>query len=302
LDFLEKELLMGSVSKKIGFYTLKLKRKRKKEEYVSPEELNGVFSFIDALADNERVQDFSTAQAKKFHFLLKQTRKDAIQKILFCSAKYNHRPPLVDKDTASRRSNPKLLTEGEEERTHIVFKYKADEIVAIMEEHRSGISINRVAEYLSSFADTHYKNNNDIRNWKFEIGVIPKENFLGEMERLERVLLGEVYTENRLLGSEYLNYSNRTESLRNDLVISIKAQPKKSIIDAIKDIYTKFTGGGTEIQKIRIKGVTDVGTEVVLDTDIMKKIHYLDTEINESDGVVVSKQFFEQLVEVVSEY
>lgn len=73
------------------------------------------------------------------------------------SAKYNHRPPLINKDTASRRDNPKALSEGEEERTHMVFKYMGDEIVALIEEHKYGISINAVAKYLSHYADLYYE-------------------------------------------------------------------------------------------------------------------------------------------------
>jgi hypothetical protein len=162
--------------------------------------------------------------------------------------------------------------------------------------------VKKVADYLSHFADTYYEINSETRDWIIEIGVIPKGDFLTEIDGLTRISLGEIHTENRLLGSEFLNYSNRTEAVRNDLVIIIKAESQKSIVDTIKDIYSKFTGADSVIQKIRVKGLTNSGTDVVLDTEIIKKIHHIDAEINETDGIIRSNQFLSELAAIVVEY
>lgn len=49
-------------------------------------------------------------------------------------------------------------------------------------------------------------------------------------------------------------------------------------------------------------GLTDVGAKITLDTDIIKKIHHVDAEVNEINGVIRSKEFLEELVDIIKDY
>jgi hypothetical protein len=293
---------MDTIQRKIGFYSLKLKRLRKEKTYEPPDELKKVFSHILKLDEKDRVVEQKTPTAKRFHVLRKSKLSQDTQAILFVSAKFNHRPPLIDRDTAERRSNPKRLREGEEELTHIVLKYRKDEIVVLIEEHNPGISIGWLAKYLMILANSYYKSKDEKRKWKIENSVIPKDNFLCEMQKLSRVVIGEVHTEKKLLGSEFLNYSNKTDQVKDDLVLYLKAEKNKSILSPLEDIYRKYKKNDGEIIKIRVEGINEYGNRILLDTEIIKKIQHIDALANEDTGVIQSSELFRDMLSIIREY
>ena len=291
---------MSEIRRKIGFYSLKLKKKRK-EEYIDTSIVEDVFDYLGDLDEPDRVMDQSTTKSSKFHFFRKSVKKSSHRKILFTSAKYRHRPPLIDKDTASRRDNPKTLTEGEEEKTHVLFKYIDDEIICLLEEHRSGISINSLVKYLTKFIDIYLDEKDEERKWSFELSIIPKDDFMGELKSLDRVSVGQIYADKKILGSEFLNYSNKTKPLKQDLVLTMRAETKGSLFAPIKDIYKKYSDDEGQISKIRVHGTDVNGHKILLDTDLIKKVNYVDAIISENTGVVKSREFFEALEEILEE-
>ena len=141
---------MSTKKRKIGFYALKIVDKENNELIHSPETLRPIIDFIISLQPNARIYD--VVSSNKFHLLHNVTDSDNIQTIIFKSAKYFHRPPLINKDNAFERENPKELNEGESELTHIAFKYLEDEIIVLLEERKVGLTINTLINYLKHFS------------------------------------------------------------------------------------------------------------------------------------------------------
>ncbi|MBI9069954.1 MAG: hypothetical protein JEY94_00050 [Melioribacteraceae bacterium] len=289
---------MSTSKRKIGFYSIKIERQTNESSNIDSKVISTLIKEINKLDENERIYDIK--KSNKFHFLNSQTKNKNIINIVFASAKYHHRPPLIDKDTGDRRDNPKSLTEGELESTHISLKILDDEIVVLMEERQVGVAIGSFVSYLKIYINRLLKTKKT--SYTLSYSVIPKGNFLEELEKLKRIRLGNIYVEKQLLGSEYLNYSNRLEQVQDDLILTIKAKRNRSIKDNIREFSNLFFTEGERISKIRVYGESEEGNKILLDTDLVKMIEYLEAEVDDTTGIVDSATIFLKLNKILKGY
>ncbi|MBI1931267.1 MAG: hypothetical protein HYS24_01870 [Ignavibacteriales bacterium] len=288
---------MSTVKRKIGFYSLEIKNKLNIDEKIDNKLLKNCIHQILTIKKIERI--FDIRQSNKFHLLATENFKNNCHNITFNSAKHHHRPPLINRDTADLRENPKELIEGELETTHISLKYNKDEIVVLLEERTVGISIGKLVAYFNKYLNKFY--NNDKNSYFISYTVIPKKNFIAELEKLRRVRFAEVYVDKRILGSEYLNFAKRIETVQENIVIEIKAKKTLSIKETVKMIARKFYADNQQIEKIRIYGNSNEGNNVLLDTEIIKTIEYIEAEIDNNTGIVNSEVIFESLSSIFKE-
>ena len=230
--------------------------------------------------------------SNKVHLLEDVSSKDHFHNLIFVSAKYKHRPPLFDKDTATERDSPKKINEGEKEKTHVSIKYNNDEAIFLMEDRPAGISIAYIVIYFVKYLNKLTSENPNQENFNIDKSIIPKSDFLTELDKLKRVRGGEIYFSKRLLGSEFLNLSNRTNDIKETIVLSLTAKRKRNIQESMKEFYINFVSRNTEIEKIRVRGITEQNHKAILDTEIMKKIEYIEIKANEITGVIDSTEFF----------
>lgn len=293
---------MSQDKRKIGFYSIKLQDKENKKLQYSTKELKEIIKNILSLNKNDRKKVIE--KTNKFYFLKEMSEKGAIQNLVFESAKYNHRPPLIDKDTLNERDNPKTLNEGELEKTHISLKYLKDEIVVVLEERKSGLTLHQIIAYFLHYAERYYSSKNPSEKllFYFSIQVIGKHNFLDELKKLERAINLEVYLDKKLMGSEFLTYANKTEEAKDDIILKIKAKRNLSLIELAKQFFDKLGVEKEEIKKIRVLGTSEDGNKILLDTDLIRKIEYIETNLEKSTGTVKSEELFEQLNKILKGY
>jgi hypothetical protein len=290
---------MSTTKRKMGFYSLAVNDLSTSPPIiVNPSIIIDVINYIMNLDKNDRV--FDLYRSHKFHLLDYSYLKDDIHKLIFKSGKYYHRPPLIDKESADERDNPKTLTEGESEKTHLVVKYKHSEAILIKEDRQSGISIKNLVEYLSHYLWLMRRNIDQKIRYNVTFSIIPKEDFLQELNNLSRAMVGEIFLDRKILGSESLNLASRTEEVQETLQLIIKAKRKKSIKETLIDIFHNFVANISEIAKIRIYGLNDKGDTILLDTDLIKKIEYISTEIDEATGIVESNKFLARLATIMA--
>src|SRR5690606_21700207 len=151
---------------------------------------------------------YDRPRQNKFHFLSSvDFRSPTRQDVVFKSAKYNHRPPLIDRNTAEERSNPKRLQEGDSERTHLGILVSDDEATIIMEERRSGISRTILESYLNTFLKAYRESQGKKRDFHIEITQLLRKDFLVELSKFNRITDGQIYvTRSALNGSEFLRF------------------------------------------------------------------------------------------------
>lgn len=290
---------MSVTKRKIGFYSLSVTQiSDNNREIINPLIIREVFSYIMSLDRTQRVNDL--AKNHKFHLLDYSSELGNIQQLIFKSSKYHHRPPLIDKDTTEERDNPKTLTEGESERTHAVLKYFDNEAILIKEDRMHGITIKNIVYYLNKFLWLMMHNNATTFNHVINFSVIPKDDFFQELNNLSRVVVGEVHIDRQILGSDFLNFASRIEEVQSLIQLSIKAQKRKSIKDATIELYHKYVAESSQIKRIRIHGLNANGDAILLDSDLLKKIEYVSADLDETTGIVDSKQIIARLTSIIT--
>ena len=131
---------------------------------------------------------------------------------------------------------------------------------------------------------------------------IMMNSFLTEVERLSRTTLAEVYFDKKLLGSDALNFSNRTVSLKKDIVLTAKASPKESITEVGIDFWNKMQHSDSPISRVRIKGVDENENSVLLDTSLLCRQEFVTVNLDSETGEVNSTQLLLRLQKMAKEF
>jgi len=296
---------------KINFSTL-IQRMWKNEQNGSQTDkpfflIEEIISFIIKLY---KIKKFYDLKNNKFCFLELSNVdfKDEIITIItgmFKSARNEFRPNLINKKNGNERKNPKEITEGDIEKTHFVIKLdkNTNEVYLFLEYNFHGINTNDVVNYLQYFTNQYLASINMPRNFSVKHLIIPRNNFLTELEKLARTKLAEVYFDRQLLGSKALNFSNRFISLKKDIKLTATASShKESITDVVIDLFNAFNNGKNDITKVRVYGNDLDDNEVVLDTSFMSKVEFLNIDINPETGELNTTQIFSGLKKIANSF
>lgn len=254
---------------------------------------DSVISYINSLPNTERKYNLGD---NKFCFLESYQVNGTQSKIIMKSAKHSFRPNLIHRDTVEERENPKRIEEGECEKSHIVTKFTRNAICLILDVHRGGITIRQLVKYLNEFG-RNVNIGGILVNFGYEIVV--DEDFLAELNNLDRVTCAEVIMDKQILGSDALNYSNRINQVKQNITLTVKAERGGNIIDSVTDIYHRFRGGSERIDRIRIVGRNDENNEVKLSTDFIERQEWIQASINEETGEISSSEVFSEMESVL---
>lgn len=168
--------------------------------------INEITDFISKQSKTKRFLDLKD---NKFCFLETVSKEQnennvTIIKGIFKSARNEFRPNLIHKKTGIERKNPKEISEGDIEKTHFVIKVDKinDEVYLFLEYNFHGIFTQNVIDYFENFYVQMLKPNGQSRNSSIKHFVIAKNNFLTELETLNRTKMAEIYFDKHLLGSK----------------------------------------------------------------------------------------------------
>lgn len=251
-------------------------------------------SYLDTLAHIGNLTGVERRRniiGNKFGYLdsIKSFDTNTRHQLIFKSATNKFRPPLLDVNTIKERMNPKTIHEGESHKTHLISKMINGDLILIVENYRDGLTIKQIIKYLNSFTE------NFSNPFYFHVEMIIKDNFLEEVNSMKRVVGAEIYVDKQLLGSESLNYSERINPVKHEVVIAVKAKNMDNIADFARDVYSRFTGGKQEIKRIRLKGKSDDNNLVVINTDRIERQEFVDSEVNQNTGELISDQLFREM-------
>ena len=285
-----------SSRRKVLFYTLSIKEYE--TETIMPGTISrDIFNYINGLEPLEKQLDLSS---DRFCQLESANTTDRILSVLFKSAKNQYRAPLLNRVTGTERPNPKALSEGERVKTHAVIKFSTDEVLLCVERGGGTLTINQIINYLNSKADLYHASIDDTRNYSFDFEIIAEDNFLTEVRSLDRVIEGELYIDKNVLGGEALEYSERTTDVKQDLKLIVKAERGRSITDTIVDVFNVFNSARrSTINRIRVKGKDEYANEKIIDSDIIAKMQFVDTEIHVDTGEINSDDIFRQMRSII---
>jgi len=293
---------MSQQRRKIGYYVLYIKQPRRDTRIDPTDFINQFLPAIIAKSQPDRILDSGDDKFFFLDYIVQGTQNgQPIFKGYFKSAKYNHRPPLIDKDTAQERANPKHLHEGESEKTHFVLKIdtSTNDIIILLEERKSGIGITSIMSYFRSMPGVCQINKPGV----FGYGTIPVENFMDGFNDLSDVKVAEVYYDRQVVGSKFVEFANLSSQAKDEIVIRTTAKKRESIKHQLYTAVQNFiTGTGrSQASKMRIYGNSENGNPVMLDSSLSKKKNYVDAELDPITKVVESSTLLDQIAELIEE-
>jgi len=217
-------------------------------------------------------------------------------RILFKSARHSYRAPLINRNTAEARENPKTRDEGEQVKTHLLLKFVGGDAIVFLEMGKNILTLKTISGYLNTFVSVY---NNSHRRERisglFHFDVIPRDNFREVLDNMQRVVFAEIFIDKQILGGDALNFSNRLETVQENITIGLKTEKKESIKHVIYDVLAKMTGGRTDIRRVRVKGKMSDSSESIIDTDFIIKKEYVDAQQDEDTGEYNTQYMFSQL-------
>ena len=86
--------------------------------------------------------------------------------------------------------------------------------------------------------------------------------------------------------------------MKEEVVLEIKAERKKNILQHVYDLLDRTTGANAKIHRIRVKGKLPNNNESIIDTRFIIKKEYVNAEQNQDTGEYNSTYMFSQLVEL----
>lgn len=253
---------MSISSRKIIHYSVKIDDVKTGKE-VDAIIIDKCFKAIVKLDKLKRVYD--NTEINRFHFLFSYNGDSGYGGGFFKSAKYNHRPDLIDKENLAERQNPKRNTEGEGEKTHFGIGFDGNEALLLLETKRDGVQINTFKSYLEAFLRI---SNSNLR---VNVGLSVKGNFKDKLKDLERVSSVEIYTPYTQVSDTFGNIPISKGDIKEDAIITLTAKRSHSIKGMVSQLYSSFSNKqNNEIGRIRVYGQTVSQSDVLLDTNRLK--------------------------------
>lgn len=283
---------MAKENHKIGFYNLLLRRPRTEDEFLDPILLFRLFAEAASQAEDQRIMDVS--KEHRFHLLEFFGKNLPYIRLLFGSGRYRHRPPLRHRKTAILRDNPKTTDEGDNERTHMVLHpiSAAEGIDLVMEEKRGGLSRSAFVAYIRYLANKFGSKVKDFEDFIPVISVLGAEDFWDQLDELNRASHSILYTSAKKLGSEALQYFEPDRTIKGQIKVEVVAEKGESLREKFMSARKRLEQGTS---KIRIVGTNDLGNRVILDTDFVRSVDYLEIEVDDATGATESQDFFKQM-------
>ncbi len=264
--------------------------------------LANMLQYIHSLQPIDRKEDLSS---ERFCFLddLQVTDMGEYSKLLFKSARHSYRAPLLDRDTIGERDNPKRITEGEQMKTHAVIRYFEDFILLVLEQGSNCMTSGNIAKYLNRFLLKYNQANPEQAvGGTFILQPVFKENFIEQLQAMNRVMKAVIYTDKRILGSDSLNFMERTSNVKEEVSINLSVKRGASMKEAILDAWNKLVAGRTEITRIRVEGEGEHDEKTVINTEQFAKIEYMEVNQNEDTGEFVTPEVFNWMMLIAQRY
>lgn len=286
---------MSQSTRKVGFYSIYFQNNGATVAFNESQFEN----FLNNLMSIANIDRKISIDDNKFYFLdscnISMENEIRFFKCVFKSAKIHHRPMLINESNLNERDNPKEYTEGECEKTHVIFKVSNNSIIAVAEERRLGVSFYRMFSYLKKML--YSLDLIPAETMNYEITV--QDNFIDELNNLLKVNKITLYKSIEYGGGEFLNFTAHDVETLDKEIIEFKAKRRRNIKSVAQRIFNNnIIGINQTIKNIKIDGYDENGKRA-LDFSNFKKTASFDTEINSETGVVNSEDIFYRLQEQI---
>jgi hypothetical protein len=215
------------------------------------------------------------------------------------SATFGTKKDLLDSLTNSERENPKSITEGEKEENYFVLAFNGNsEFEIIYQNAQNGITSNQFKSYLDKFILKYLTSIEQEMNFSSEIGDIIIENPEEIIGRLDRIVECKVYVDKEVLGSQFLNFTERTLNIKENLVVDIRADFKQSIVEVARDLIQNIVHNN-RISKIWVRGKDNDNNETKFFIERIMKSKYIDVTLDPNKKSIVKSSIKTELINLI---
>ncbi len=284
---------------KISFNTI-VKKVYKIDKEESFSEIFDVIKFVSKIrSKKDRQMDLKENKFMRLESIFFDKIDSDICTGFFKSAQHTYRPNLLDKDSGEERPSPKKLSEGEAEKTHFAIKKTNDEIFLLLEINGNGVTVNQITQYFNFSTKRYKKSINQTKPFSLKYYKMGKDNFIDEVKKMQRIRVATVYYDKKILGNNYLNFSNRTSAIQRNIEITFKAEKAMDIKEPLIDIANAFSSTENkksgDIAKVRIEGKDEHGTPTVIDTSFIERVDSANVALNKITGQVETMEAYSNL-------
>lgn len=233
----------------------------------------------------------------KFVTLSTIITKDNIQTGYVSCGLKSHRPDYIDAENGEKRPNQKKKSEGEEEKVHFAVRYDKDKVTLLVETNGKAIQTEKIGYYFAILNDRVRDLLTQTKRIENIVCLpIPIDNVREVVKSMNKASLVELYYDKRILGSDFLNLTDRSSCVKQEVIILIKNTREKSsnIKEAAQDIFSNF-GANPDIKRLRISGKDSQDSPFQVDTSFFGKKAFINVEPDLSKGVVNTTDALRQL-------
>jgi hypothetical protein len=138
-----RRVFMSSTDRKIAFYNFEYQQHRTENTFFDKQHFLQFITNIQSLHHLMDIQRSNKAIGIESVYHEQENYQDVV-KIIFKSCKYSHSPKYMSKFDGTVRDSDKQLFEGEKELTHMCISVRSMQADIIVEERRSGTTINEI--------------------------------------------------------------------------------------------------------------------------------------------------------------
>lgn len=265
-------------------------------------ELNKVLNYINKLDKNDRKINIKSQNKIVYLETFLKNPDSKVYNLQFVSAKYNQVREVIDTETLTSRGTLKRKKDGDKEFTHVSIIFEDnDNAICAFECNYNGIGMSKIVSYLNDMANKYYEEKNQTKFYRFDKALIPNEEFLITLSKMERISVATfVVDKEDLDASDFRDLANRKD-IRDEIEIVVKPVRKGASImkKTIEDYYNKKKRNH-KIKRIFARGEGEKG-KIYLDTEQMKTRYTIrvDTDIY---GVVKSEDIFSKFENILLKY
>jgi hypothetical protein len=267
-------------------------------------DFNGFARYLNNLEDENKRFSLNPTKFCSLDFIreINQRNFEGRQKCFFGSIKsasFGTRRELLNYQTNKERENPKLLTEGEKEQNYFILAFNNDsEFEIIFQNAHLGISANQFKNYLEKFMWLYLQSIDEEKEFKTEMGDIIIDDPEEIINRLDRIVECKVYIDKEVLGSDFLQLTNRTLNVKEDLVVDIKADIRQSIAQLTKDIIQNLAHDN-RISKVWVRGKDNNSNESKFFIEKIMKSKYITVTLDPNTKSIVRDSIRQEMINLI---
>lgn len=291
------------------FYTMTIERTKK----IADDTAYCIDAIIKALANLLSAINAKSLKEKTHHIIPKskviwlefaEDKGGGSFNLVFKSAKYDQSRIVRNTDTMESRGVLKQPEDGDEEKTHLLIRFRnnADRFIVACESNYFGASTVDIAAYLNEQFDQACSGPNEQYLYKVSFDPLPSEEFLKGLSKMKQINLLRLTVDIADLSQNDFHCFSGRDEIRSTVEIYLrKKRGRKNNIsqDLISEVYHN-TGMTKKIKRIAVEGSNKTGS-LKIDSDSYQMKHSVTVETIPPTREVKTSDFFEKAQEFIRE-